>query len=127
MAAAVYNHYAEKKGLSWRAVSAGLSATDNGMNRGAVEALAKKGIGTTASAHTGHVPFEVTDTVLSGCELAVCVCFDCARVLTERFPAYSHKIVTLSRDISSVADDSLMKSRKCLDALISVIRKDFEL
>lgn len=127
MAAAVYNHFAGKKGLSWRAVSAGLSLTGCGISVGALDALEAKGIKLSSGVPFGHMPFEVTDAILGGCELAVCVCFDCADKLAARFPAYSHKILTLSKDIFAVSGESPAAYRRCLDELISVIRKDFGL
>ena len=127
MAAAAYNHFAGKKGLSWHAVSAGLSVPGHEMRVGAVKALEAKGIKGLHDMPIGHIPFEVTDAMLCGCELAVCVCFTCAKELAQRFPGYAHKLVTLSRDISSVSEESPAAYRRCLDELILVIRKDFDL
>lgn len=127
MAAAVYNHLAGKRGLSWHAVSAGISVTDREISRGAINALESRGIAALPDTPLGCVPFEVTDVMLGGCELAVCVCRTCASELAAKFPAYAHKTVTLSRDISAVSGDDPAAYRRCLDELIAVLRKDFDL
>lgn len=125
IAASVYNHLSGLCSLNRYAVFAAGVKPGRCIDPMAQRALEALGIvGGTAQALCA--PSMITEGIVSGCEIVVCLDRALVPMLTGRFPAYASRFTSLSGEVLPPSSGDYADYELLVRNVISLIRKDFE-
>ena len=124
MAAAMFNYLFGADGR--RAVSAGLVANGSPISSGALHALEKRGVPSTAdNDYKNHVSRLVTRADLAGARLVVAVTGFHATQLIMKFPEFATKITVMPEDVPDPYGGSDEEYETCLGQIEDALKRVF--